>query len=126
MKKATIQIKKNIQNVNITNNNIEMGQFVFKLMLSTLGGLALLYFLILGNTVFNIVQRKNLEKEELGLSSDVGNLELSYLSISNSVDIAMSSSMGFVPAQVNYAVRKSLSYNTNSDLGSLKTNNNEI
>ena len=103
-----------------------MGQFVFKLMLSTLGGLALLYFLILGNTVFNIVQRKNLEKEELGLSSDVGNLELSYLSISNSVDIAMSSSMGFVPAQVNYAVRKSLSYNTNSDLGSLKTNNNEI
>ena len=89
MKKATIQIKKNIQNVNITNNNIEMGQFVFKLMLSTLGGLALLYFLILGNTVFNIVQRKNLEKEELGLSSDVGNLELSYLSISNSVDIAM-------------------------------------
>lgn len=125
MKKATIKIKRNIQNVNITNNNIEMGHLVFNIMLSTLAGLALLYFLILGNTVFNIVQRKNLEKEELGLSSDVGKLELSYLSISNSVDIALLSSMGFKPIQVNYAVRKSLSsYNTLGDtLGSLKDNN---
>ena len=126
MKKATMQIKKNIQNVNITNNNIEMGQFIFKIMLSVLGALALLYFLILGNTVFNIVQRKNLENQELGLSTEVGSLELSYLSVSSSVDVALSSSMGFVPAQVNYAVRKTLSYNTDSNLGSLKTDNNEI
>jgi len=83
------------------------------------------YFLILGNTVFNIVQRKNLEKQEVGLSSNVGNLELSYLSVSNSVDIALSSSMGFGPTKVNYAVRKSVSYNT-QNLGSLNTNNNEI
>lgn len=123
MKKATIKIKKNIQNVNITNNNIEMGQLVFRMMLYTLAMLALLYFLILGNTVFNIVQRKNLEKEELGLSSNVGSLELSYLSLSNSVDIALSSSMGFAPTQVNYAVRKTLGYNNNT---LLKADNNEI
>ena len=125
MKKVTIKIKRNIQNVNITNNNIEMSHVVFNAMLSILAGLALLYFLILGNTVFNIVQRKNLEKEELGLSGDVGSLELSYLSVSNSVDIALSSSMGFQPIQVNYAVRKPLSsYNTLGDiLGSLKDKN---
>jgi hypothetical protein len=130
MKKATIKIKKNIQNVNITNNNIEMSRVVLNTMLLTLALLAILYFLILGNTVFNIVQRKNLEKEELGFSSDVGSLELSYLSVSNSVDIALSSSMGFVstqPTQVNYAVRKSLSYNTAPNtLESLKADNNEI
>ena len=125
MKKATIKIKRNIQNVNITNNNIEVGHVVFNAMLSVLAALALLYFLILGNTVFNIVQRKNLEKEELGLSGDVGSLELSYLSVSNSVDIALSSSMGFKAIPVSYAVRKTLSsYNTLGDtLGNLKDNN---
>ena len=126
MKQATLKIKRNIQNVNITNNNVEMGQLVFRAMFYSLMVLAVLYFLILGNTVFNIVQRKNLQKQELSLSSQVGGLELSYLSVSNSVDIALSSSMGFKPAPINYAVRKSLSYNTDSKLGSVKTNNNEI
>jgi len=126
MKQATIKLKRNIQNVNITNNNIEMSKAILNTMLYTLALLALLYFLILGNMVFNIVQRKNLEKQELGLSSQVGNLELSYLSLSNSVDVALSSSMGFKTTQVNYAVRKSLGYNVTTDsLGSLN-NSNEI
>ena len=119
MKKASIKIKRNIQNVNITNNNIEMSKVIFNAMLSTLALLAALYFLILGNMVFNIVQRKTLEKQELTLSSEVGNLELSYLSVSNSVDIALSSSMGFKATQVNYATRKSIGYN----LGSIRDNN---
>jgi hypothetical protein len=118
MKQATIKLKRNIQNVNITNNNIEVGGVVLNAMLATLGMLALFYFLILGNMVFNIVQRKNLEKQELSLESQVGDLELSYLSVSNSVDIALSASMGFKPAQVNYATRKSLGFNT--------VNSNEI
>jgi hypothetical protein len=118
MKQATLQLKTRIQNVNITNNNVEMGRMVFNIMLSALIALALLYFLILGSMVFNIVQRNTLEKQELALSSNVGNLELSYLAVSNSVDVALSSSMGFKSTQVNYAIRKTL--------GSLKTDNNEI
>jgi hypothetical protein len=126
MKKATIKLKRNIQNVNITNNNIETNRVILNMMLATLALLAMLYFMFLGNMVFNIVQRKNLEKQELSLSSQVGNLELSYLSVSNSVDIALSSSMGFKATQVNYAVRKSLGYNvTNDSFGSIK-NGNEI
>jgi hypothetical protein len=124
MKQATIQLKNRIQNVNITNNNIEAGRIILSAMLTTLALLALLYFLILGNMVFSIVQRKALEKQELSLSSDVGNLELSYLSVSNNVDIALSSSMGFKATQINYAVRKSLGFNTSDGfLGSLKDNN---
>jgi hypothetical protein len=118
MKQATLKLKRNIQNVNITNNNIEVNKLILNTMLLVLGGLALLYFLILGNMVFNIVQRKNLEKQELTLESSVGNLELSYLAVSSSVDVALSSSMGFKTTQVNYATRKSL--------GSLKMNSNEI
>jgi len=128
MKNAGIKIKRNIErnipNVNITNNNVAMGQFVFRAMLSTFALLAVLYFLILGSMVFNIVQRKNLEKNELMLSSQVSNLELSYLSVSNSVDVALSSSMGFKAIPVNYATRKSLGYNvTSASFGSLKENN---
>jgi hypothetical protein len=118
MKYATQQIRTRIQNVNITNNNIEVNRIILNTMLLVFGALAILYFFILGNMVFNIVQRKNLEKEALTLSSQVGNLELSYLSVSNSVDVALSSSMGFKATQVNYAVRKSL--------GTLKIENDEI
>jgi hypothetical protein len=118
MKQATLQLKNRIQNVNITNNNIEVRRLVLNTMISALAALAILYFFILGSMVFNIVQRKDLEKQELALSSNVGNLELSYLSISSSVDVALSSSMGFKETHANYATRKSLS--------SLKIENNEI
>ena len=126
MKKATIKIKRNIQNVNITNNNVEMGQVVLNAMLITLAVLAILYFFILGNVVFNIVGRNTLEKQNLTLSNQVGNLELSYLSVSNSVDVALSSSMGFKSIPVTYAIRPSLGFNTADTFGNIKSNNNEI
>ena len=118
MRQTAIQIKTHIKNVNITNNNVEVEKVVLNAMISTFCGLAILYFLILGNMVFNIVERKALEKRELTLSTEVSSLELSYLSVSSSVDIALSSSMGFKKTQVNYATRKSL--------GSLKIDSNEI
>ena len=68
--------------------------------------------------VFDIVQRKTLEKEALALTNEVGNLELSYLSISNSVDLALSSTMGFKETKATFTVRKSL--------GSIKLAHNEI
>jgi len=87
-------------------------------MILIMAGLGLFYILILGNMVFNIVERKGLDKETLVLSNEVGNLELSYLSVSSSVDSVLSSSMGFKEARANFATRKSL--------GSLKLTNNEI
>jgi len=107
-----------IQNVNIMNNNIEIQKIILNTILSIFIALALLYVLILGNMVFNIVQRRTLEKEALTLSNEVGNLELSYLSIFNSVDLTLSSSMGFKETKATFATRKSL--------GSLKIDNNEI
>jgi hypothetical protein len=127
MRQATIQLKTRIQNVNIMNNNIEVKKIILNLMLSVLAALALWYVFILGNMVFNIVQRRTLEKEVLTLTNEVRNLELSYLSVSNSVDLALSSSMGFKEIKATFATRKALGYSaTGEALGSLKLAKNEI
>lgn len=118
MRQATIQLKTRIQNVNIMNNNIEVRRIILNTMLFIIAGLAIFYVLILCNMVFDIVERKALEKEALSLSNEVRNLELSYLSVSNSVDMTLSTSMGFKETKASFATRKSL--------GSIKIANNEI
>jgi hypothetical protein len=118
MKAASLQLKTRIRNVNIMNNNIEVRKIILNIILSVFVALAFWYVLILGNIVFNITQRKTLEKEMLVLSNEVRNLELSYLSISSSVDLALSSSMGFKEVKATFATRKFL--------GSLKLDKNEI
>lgn len=113
-----LQLKTRIHNVNIMNNNMEVERIALNAMISTIVGLALMYVLILGNMVFNIVERKALEREAVVLSNEVGDLELSYLSLSKSVDMSLSSSMGFKETKATFATRKSL--------GSIKLANNEI
>ncbi|MFA5931946.1 MAG: hypothetical protein WC793_01020 [Candidatus Paceibacterota bacterium] len=111
------------------NNNIEVNRVVLNAMLSTLAVLAILYVFILGNTVFNIVGRKALEKEMLTLSNEISKSELTYLSVSSSVDMNMSSTMGYKEAKANFATRKSLKslgLNSGESFGSIKLANNEI
>ena len=97
------------------------------MMLAVLFALAFWYVLIIGNMTFDIVERRVLEKEALALSNEIGNLELSYLSISNSLDLSLSHSMGFKETKATFATRKSLGYNFASEaLDSLKLGKNEI
>jgi hypothetical protein len=118
MRQATLQLKTRIQHIDIMNNNIEVRKIILNAMLSMFAVLAIWYVIILITMVVNIVERRTLEKKSLSLSSEVSNLELSYLSVSDSVDLPLSLSMGFVEAHANFATRKSL--------GSLKLTNNEI
>lgn len=118
MRQATLKLKMYAKNVNIIDNNVEVQKMILNTMFYILGGLALVYVFILGNTVVNIVQRRALEKQELTLSNEVSNMELSYLSLSGSVDLALSSSMGFKQTKATFATRRSL--------GSLKLASNEI
>jgi hypothetical protein len=118
MRQATLKLKMYAKNVNIIDNNIEAQKMILSTMFYILGGLALVYVLILGNTVVNIVQRRALEKQELTLSNEVSSMELSYLSLTSSVDLALSTSMGFKQTKATFATRRSL--------GSLKLANNEI
>jgi hypothetical protein len=118
MKQASLQLKTRIKNVNIIDNNIEVNRVILRAMLSVVAGLAFWYVFIIGNMVFDIVQRRALEKEALALSTEVSNLELSYLSISGTLDLNLSSSMGFKETKATFAPRKGL--------GGLSLKNNEI
>src|SRR3989344_5700199 len=118
MKEATLKLKIRIGNVGILSDNTDLDKIVLNAILSAFGALALLYVLILGNMVFNIIERKALEKEALALSSEVGKLELTYLSLSGTLDEALSASLGFKETKASFAARKSL--------GIVKQDGNEI
>ncbi len=117
MKAATLKLKSYTNNVNIIDNN-NLQKRILNIMLSTLGILALLYVLFLGNMVFNIVERKALEEHALTLSNDVGNLEQEYLSMSQKVDLNLAYSLGFKETKTQFATRKTL--------GSINIAKNEI
>lgn len=125
MKQISSKLKTHIKNINIINNNIE--KLIFKIIFLSLGALALLYVLLLGNMVSNILQRRNLESDIRVLSSEIGNLELIYLSMSNNVDLALSYSLGFKEIKANFATRKFLGYRSTGEfLDNIKTLQNGI
>lgn len=95
-----------MRSVNIINHDIE--RLTFKFIVSSFGALAILYLFFLGNMVMNIVERRGLEADLRSLSSEVRNLELTYLSISNNVDLPLSYSLGFKETKANFVTRKSL------------------
>lgn len=118
MTQATLKLKMSMQNVDIMNNNIEVQKIILMFLLSILGGLAFIYVLILGNTVLNIVERRSLEKEMTALSNEVREHELTYLALSNDIDLKLSAVMGFKEIKTTFATRK--------DLGSINFVKNEI
>lgn len=81
---------------------------LFHFILVSFGMLCLCYILILGNMVFNIIERRSLEREGLALGSEVGNLELTYLSAASKIDLEFSKSLGFQETKPAFATRKSL------------------
>lgn len=117
MKQASLKLKSYANNVNIIDNG-NLQSRLLKLMLWTLGGLALCYVLLLGNMVFNIVERKSLDNYARTLSNEVGNLELNYLSESQKVDLNLAYSLGFKEVKMKFATRKAL--------GSISIAKNEI
>ncbi len=117
MRQATLKLKSYAGNVNIIINN-NLHRRILNLMLWTLGALALFYVFFLGNMVFNIVERKALEGYARTLSSEVGNLELQYLSVSQKIDLDLAYSLGFKEVKTKFATRKSL--------GSISVAKNEI
>lgn len=119
MKQATIKIKKYAENVSVATTDAP--GVLLRYIFVAFGTLAVFYALILGNIVFNIVARKTVETETRVLSSAVSDLELEYLTLSKSVDLEKSYSLGFQEVKPKFAVRKSL-----GSLGSLSLARNEL
>ena len=108
MKQASLKFKMYAGSASIINNDVE--RLALHFILWSFGALALFYVLLLGNMVFNIVERRSLEISARSLEGEVRNLELAYLSASNNVDLVLSQSLGFREAKANFATRKSLGY----------------
>ena len=118
MKDIKLKLKRCAPNVNVVCNN-DSGRLTLNMMLCILSALALAYVLLLGNMIFNIVERKSIETNARFISSEVSNLELEYLSMSGKVDLAFAESKGFKETkETKYATRKSF--------GSLKLAKNEL
>lgn len=108
MKAAALKLKNYAAgSVNIVNNS-DLNRRLSRFLLGSLGLLALVYVFLLASMVYNIVGRRSLEAEARTLSSDVGDMELTYLSLSNKIDLPLSYSLGFKEADAEFAARQSL------------------
>jgi hypothetical protein len=119
MRQASLKFKRYAQGVAVIQN--DGASLVLRMLLGAFCFVALWYILILGNIVFNIVERKTVEGEIRTLSSEVNNLELEYLALSNNIDLDLSYKLGFREVKAGFATRK-----TFSSLGSLKLVQNDI
>lgn len=117
MKQATLKLKNYTSNVNIIDND-NLHRRILNSMFLVVAVLAFVYILLLGSMVFNIVERKSLEGYARDLSSEVGGLELEYLSESQKIDLNLAYSLGFKETKANFATRKAL--------GSISLAKNEI
>ena len=108
MRAISSKINMSIRNVSIINNNIE--GLVLRTILWSFLGLALCYVFLLGNMVFNIVERRSLEKYALSLSNEVRDMELTYLSVSNNIDLAFAHSLGFKETKPKFATRRAVGF----------------
>ncbi len=106
MRQISAKLNMYVRSVSIVNNNIE--KLTLNFILGSFGALTLFYILFLGNMVMNIVERRSIEVNARSLSSEVRNLELTYLSLSNNVDLSLSYSLGFKDTKANFATRKTL------------------
>ena len=91
-------------------NDTSAQRTVFKFLVSSLVLLSSVYIYFIGSITFNVLARKSLENNMREVGSRVNNLELTYLSLSNSVDKNFALSSGFVDASAPiFATRASVS-----------------
>ncbi len=118
MKQISKKLKTGAQNVNIL--AYDNKSLILNTLFWSFGILALLYVVLLGNMVRNIVARRGLETNMRSLSNEVNDMELTYLSESKNIDLNFSHTLGFKETKAVYATRKSLGF------GNVKLAQNEI
>ncbi len=106
MKSIAIKMKGYVGQANVLDHNSQSRLLGFLLL--TFGLLAISYLFLLGNMVFNIVERKALENEARTLANEVGGMELTYLSMSSKIDLELAHSQGFKEVKAKFATRKAL------------------
>jgi len=106
MQEVKVKIKNYAPKVALVHDGNLKGKLL-QMMLWSLGALAVFYVVILGNMVWNIIERKSLESQARALTNEVAQLELSYLSLSSNIDLNFSYALGYKEvANKEFAVRK--------------------
>ncbi len=83
----------------LTSNLIENSQTqrtIFKVLISGIIMLSIVYVYLIGSITFNVLARKSLESAARTLGSHVSELELAYLNATNKIDKNYALSLGFV------------------------------
>ena len=119
MNQISAKVNNYTNKTGIMTNNIE--RITLRFIFGALGVLGLVYLLVLGTTVSNIIARKVLESNARALSNEVNNLEINYLAMSNNINLNLSHSLGFKEIKANFATRKSFGL-----LSSVKISKNDI
>ncbi len=89
--------------------NTNTQKTIFRALIACLMLLSVVYGYLIGSITFNILARKSLETTVRSLSTNVSNLELEYLNKTNKIDKQYANSLGFVNANDNIFVTRSVS-----------------
>jgi len=81
---------------------------IFKGILLSLITFSVVYAYLIGSIVFNGLAKKSLENNVRELVNNVGQLELSYLTLSNSIDKDLAISLGYVDAHNSFIVTRTI------------------
>lgn len=76
--------------------NTNTQRIIFRVLVSGLIVLSIVYVYLIGSITFNVLARKSLQSTMHNLSTEVSNLELSYLQKANTIDKNYALSLGFV------------------------------
>ncbi len=94
----------------ITNDivqNTNTQRIIFKVLISSLITLFIVYVYLIGSITFNILARKSLETTVLTLGSRISEIELTYLNNTNKINKNYALTLGFVDVRDNiFASRK--------------------
>lgn len=83
------------QNTEYTNTR----KTIFRILLSCLILLSILYVYFIGSITFNILARRSLETSRKEIGNNVSQTELEYLALANSINAQFGKDIGFVDAK---------------------------
>lgn len=81
------------------NEDIETRRKIFKILAGILIALFLLYIYFVGSITFNILARKSLRITAKEVGNTVSEVELKYITLSNSINSQFGKDIGFIDAK---------------------------
>ncbi|MFA7285255.1 MAG: hypothetical protein WC011_00190 [Candidatus Paceibacterota bacterium] len=110
MKQASIKVKNYKDAIDTIDSRIGLRSKVLYFIVVAFGIFSFLYVLVLGNMIFNIIERKTVELDIRNLANEVGNLESDYIALANTIDKNSSVSFGFNEISPVFATRTAIGF----------------